>query len=66
MYKKRETRPTPVHGPQHAGDEPVDTPTLLHKGHERTYPAFVVYRLAEMGENHPLERVYLILQAHQV
>jgi hypothetical protein len=59
-------KPTPVHGSQHAGDKPVDTPTLLHKRHERAYPAFIVDGLAEMGKNHPLERVYLVLQAHQV
>jgi len=53
--EEREIRLTPVHGSQHAGDEPVDTPALLHKRHESAYPAFVVDGLAEMGENHPLE-----------
>jgi len=55
-----------MHGSQHAGDKPVDTPAFLHKRHERAYPAFIVDRLAEMGKNHPLERVYLVLQAHQI
>jgi len=64
--KKRGIEPTPMHGSQHAGDKPVDTPALLNERHERAYPAFIVDRLTEMGKNHPLERVYLVLQAHQI
>jgi hypothetical protein len=54
-FKERGTKPTPVHGSQHAGDKPVNTPTLLHKRHKSAYPAFVVDGLIEVGENHSLE-----------
>ena len=53
--RKYGTKLTPVHGSQHAGNEPVYTPTLLYKRHKCTYSALIVDRLAKMGKDHSLE-----------
>lgn len=55
-----------MHRSQHASDKPVDTPTLFHQGNKRAYPTFIVGRVTEIREDQPLERIYLVLQAHQV
>jgi hypothetical protein len=57
---------TAVHSAQHARNEAVDTPALLHKRYERRDAALVVVRVLEVGKDHALERVHLVLEVHQV
>lgn len=55
-----------MHGTEHACNEPVDAPTLLHEGYKRRYPTFVVRGVTEVSENHLLKRVDLVLKTHEV
>ena len=57
---------TAVHGAHHAGDEAVDAPALLDKRYKRRDATFIVRRVAEMREDHLLERINHVLQAHKV
>lgn len=52
---------TSVHRPQHARNETVDSPTLLHQRDERRYATFVIGGMTEVSEDHPLEGVNLVL-----
>ena len=55
-----------MHRSKHTGNEPVYTPTFLDKRHQGRYPTLVVRGVTEVGENHLLERVDLVLKAHEV
>ena len=58
--------PTSVHSTQHARDEAIYTPTLLHKGDESRDTTLIVGGMAEMSKDHLLEGVDLVLQAHKI
>jgi hypothetical protein len=55
-----------VHGSQHAGDELVDTITLLHKRDQCRDSTFIVCAGLEIREDEFLEGIDLILQSHKI
>ena len=57
---------TCVHRPEHARNEFVDAIALLYQWHQSGNAALVVRATAEVREDELLERVYLVLQGHEV
>ena len=55
-----------MHCTKHARDETVDTPAFLHERHESGYTALIASGLTEVGKDHPLERVNLVLEPHKI
>jgi hypothetical protein len=55
-----------MHCTQHAGDEFVDSITLLNQRHQRRYSAFIIAAAPEMREDQLLELLYPILKHHQI
>jgi hypothetical protein len=64
--EERGRKHTPVHGPQHADDETVNSVTLLDLRNEGRDTTFVVCGSSEVSEDEFLERVDIVLQVHQV
>lgn len=57
---------TLMHGSHHAGNEFIDTVTLLDQRHKSSNTAFVVGMVTEASKHHLLESVNVILQSHQI
>ena len=57
---------TSMHSPQHAGNELVDTITLLHERDQGRDPAFVIGSREEMREDQLLERINLVLKVREI
>src|SRR5882762_1994785 len=57
---------TSVHGTQHAGDKPINSPAFLDKRDQGRYTTFVIGRMSEVCKDHFLEGFNLVLKSHQV
>ena len=55
-----------MHSAQHAGNELVDTVTLLYETHQRGYPALIIASTLKVGEDEFLEGIDLVLEGHQI
>jgi hypothetical protein len=55
-----------MHSAQHAGNELVDTVTLLYETYQRGYPALIIASTLKVGEDEFLEGIDLVLQGHEV
>lgn len=55
-----------MHSAQHAGDELVDTVTLLYEAHQSGYPALIVTSALKMREDEFLESIDLVLERHEI
>lgn len=55
-----------MHSAQHARDELVNPIAFLHEWDQRRDPALIVGSRLEVREDQLLERIDLILQAHEI
>jgi hypothetical protein len=55
-----------VHGAQHAGDELVNSITLLDQGHQTGDLALIVQPASKVSKNELLECLDLVLKIHKV
>ena len=62
----RRDKRTPVHGPHHACNKSIDTPTLLDKRNQGRNAAFIVCGMPEVRKDHLLEGFDLVLQSHKI